>query len=41
MPQMPGMSATVFFAETMAQSQVEVPIALTKTPSWIPEPIAP
>ena len=41
MPQMPGISATGFAAETTAQSQVEVPITLTSVPSRTPQPIAP
>jgi hypothetical protein len=41
MPQMPGMSGTVLLAETTPQSQVEVPMTLTRVPSATPLPIAP
>jgi hypothetical protein len=41
MPQMPGMSGTVFAADTTPQSQVEVPMTLTSVPSATPQPMAP
>ena len=36
-----GMSGTVLRAETTPQSQVEVPMTLTSTPSATPQPMAP
>jgi len=40
-PQMPGTSWTFSFAEATAQSQVEVPMILTRVPERTPEPTAP
>jgi hypothetical protein len=41
MPQMPGTSLSGSRAEAMAQSQVEVPMILTRVPVFTPAPTAP
>ena len=41
MPQMPGMSGTLPRDGTRAQSQVEVPMTLTRVPTRMPQPIEP